>query len=116
MPDGTPSNGSQPDFDVVIVGASLAGCATAIGLGRAGASVALVEKSPDPSAYKRICSHFIQASGVPAIERLGLLDPIMAAGGVRSAVRAWTQWGWIEAPADRAQLLGSTCAARCSTR
>lgn len=105
MPDTNPTdNGgaSSPDYDAVVVGASLAGCATAIQLGRAGARVALVEKKPDPRAFKRICSHFIQASGVPALERLGLLDPIMEAGGVRSAVRAWTRWGWIEPAADRA--------------
>ena len=46
--------------------------------------------------------HFIQASGVPAIERLGLLDPIMEAGGVRPRIHAWTRWGWIEAPPEEA--------------
>jgi flavin-dependent dehydrogenase len=92
----------SPDFDAVVVGASLAGCATAIGLGRAGARVALIEKQPDRGAFKRTCSHFIQASAVPTIERLGLLEPIMAAGGVRSRIRAWTAWGWIEAPPEEA--------------
>lgn len=90
------------DYDAVIVGASLAGCATAILLGRAGARVAMVEKQPDPAAFKRICSHFIQASGVPTVERLGLFEPIMEAGAVRSRMHAWTRWGWIEAPPDRA--------------
>jgi 2-polyprenyl-6-methoxyphenol hydroxylase-like FAD-dependent oxidoreductase len=105
MAESKPSNGSianAPDYDVVIAGASLAGCASAILLGRAGFSVALVEKKPDPSAFKRVCSHFIQASGVPALERLDLLDPIMAAGGLRSSMRAWTPWGWIEAPPEHA--------------
>ena len=99
MPDtepGKPIAADQPDYDAVIVGASLAGCATAILLGRAGARVALVEKQPDPQAFKRICSHFIQASAVPTIERLGLLDPILEAGGLRSRLHAWTPWGWIE--------------------
>jgi flavin-dependent dehydrogenase len=89
-----------PDYDAVVVGASLAGCATAILLGREGARVALVEKQPDPRAFKRVCSHFIQASAVPTIERLGLLEPIIAAGGLRSRVRAWTTWGWIDPPAE----------------
>jgi menaquinone-9 beta-reductase len=92
----------RTDYDVAIVGASLAGCATAIMLARAGARVALVEKQPDPQAFKRVCSHFVQASAVPSIERLGLLDEIEAAGGVRSRMRAWTPWGWIDPPADRA--------------
>jgi flavin-dependent dehydrogenase len=86
----------RADFDVAIVGASLSGCTAAILLSRAGARVALIEKSPDPAAYKRVCSHFIQASAVPTIERLGLYEPILDAGGVRSRFHSWTRWGWIE--------------------
>jgi 2-polyprenyl-6-methoxyphenol hydroxylase-like FAD-dependent oxidoreductase len=89
------------DHDAVIVGASLAGCTAAILLGRAGARVALVEKQPDRDAFKRICSHLIQASGVPTLERLGLLEEIEAAGGIRPRMRVWTRWGWIEAPPGR---------------
>jgi 2-polyprenyl-6-methoxyphenol hydroxylase-like FAD-dependent oxidoreductase len=102
MHDGTQTNGDSA-YDAVIVGASLAGCATAIALGREGARVALVEKRPDPAAFKRTCSHFIQASAVPALERLDLLEPIMEAGGLRTRMRAWTPWGWIQAPAAQAR-------------
>jgi 2-polyprenyl-6-methoxyphenol hydroxylase-like FAD-dependent oxidoreductase len=87
------------DYDAVIVGASLAGCASAMLLARDGARVALVEQRPDPSAYKRICSHYIQSSAVAGLERLGLLEPMMQAGAVRSRVRLHTPWGWIEPPA-----------------
>jgi 2-polyprenyl-6-methoxyphenol hydroxylase-like FAD-dependent oxidoreductase len=97
-PDATPT----VPYDAVVVGASLAGCAAAIQLGRAGARVAVVEKQPDPQAYKRVCSHFIQASGIPALERLGLLEPMEAAGARRPQVHMWTKWGWIEAPSERA--------------
>lgn len=93
---------SRQDYDAVIVGASLAGCAAAIGLGRAGARVALIDQRPDPAAFKRTCSHYIQASAVPTLERLGLLEPMMAAGAVRSRARLWTRWGWIAAPPERA--------------
>jgi menaquinone-9 beta-reductase len=86
------------DYDAVVVGASLAGCTTAIMLGRAGARVALVEKRPDPDAFKRICSHYIQASAVATLERTGLLEPMTQAGARRSRGRLWTRWGWI-APA-----------------
>jgi thioredoxin reductase len=41
------------DFDAAIVGASLAGCTAAILLGRAGLRVALVERRPEPAAFKR---------------------------------------------------------------
>jgi 2-polyprenyl-6-methoxyphenol hydroxylase-like FAD-dependent oxidoreductase len=87
-----------PDYDAVIVGASLAGSATAIMLGRAGLRVALVEQRPDADAFKRICTHFIQSSAVPTLERLGLLEPMMQAGALRSRARLWTRWGWIEPP------------------
>lgn len=92
---------SESDYDAVIVGASLAGCAAAILLGREGARVALVDKQPQTDAYKRVCTHVIQVSAEPTLERLGLLDPIMAAGAVRTGFRIWTRWGWIAAPPER---------------
>jgi menaquinone-9 beta-reductase len=84
------------DYDAVIVGASLAGSAAATMLGRAGARVALVEQRPEASAFKRVCSHYIQSSAVASLERLGLLEPMMQAGAVRSRGRIRTPWGWIE--------------------
>jgi menaquinone-9 beta-reductase len=97
-----PTGTAAREYDAVVIGASLAGCTTAMFLGRQGARVALVEKQPDPKAFKRMCSHFVQASAVPTIVRLGLLEQIEAAGGVRSRARAWTRWGVIEAPPERA--------------
>lgn len=89
---------SRGDFDAVVVGASLAGCTAATLLGRAGLRVALVEKSPDPAAYKRICSHFVQASAVPTLQRLGVLAELEAVGARRARTRLWTRWGWIMPP------------------
>ncbi len=86
------------DHDVVVVGASLAGCTAATFLGRAGARVAVVEQRPDPAAYKTICTHFMAPSSTPTIERLGLAERIEAAGGVRNGVELWTRYGWIRAP------------------
>src|SRR5437763_3325507 len=94
-------SGSTEEFDAVIVGASLAGCTAAIQLGRAGARVALVEQRPDPDAFKRMCSHFIQSSAIPTLERLGLLEKIEQAGGVRSRLRMWTRCGWTEFASSR---------------
>jgi 2-polyprenyl-6-methoxyphenol hydroxylase-like FAD-dependent oxidoreductase len=93
---------TKRSFDAGIVGGSLAGSAAATMLGRAGARVAVVEKSPDPAAFKRICSHFIQASAVPTLERLDLVEPMVEAGALRSRFRAHTEWGWVEPPAETA--------------
>jgi 2-polyprenyl-6-methoxyphenol hydroxylase-like FAD-dependent oxidoreductase len=104
------------DFDAVVVGASLAGSAAAMLLGRSGVRVALVEKQSHPEAFKRTCSHFVQASAVPTLERLGLIDELHTAGAVRSRMRMWTRWGWIlPSPTARCRPR-STCAARGSTR
>ncbi len=92
---------ARADFDVAIVGASLSGCTAAILLSQAGARVALIEKQPNPRAFKRMCSHLVQPSAVPTVERLGLYEPILAAGGLRSRLHNWTRWGWIEPTAKR---------------
>jgi 2-polyprenyl-6-methoxyphenol hydroxylase-like FAD-dependent oxidoreductase len=87
-------------FDVAVVGASIAGCTAATLFARAGARVALVESHSDPDAYKRICTHIVQSSANPTLERLGWGGPIEDAGGVRTVVDLWTRWGWIPAPRD----------------
>ncbi len=85
-------------YDVAIVGGSIAGCAAAIFFARKGAKVALIERDADPAAYKKICTHYIQASATPAIERLGLAKKIESAGGIRNDVEIYSRWGWIKAP------------------
>jgi menaquinone-9 beta-reductase len=93
------ADSAQADYDVAVVGASLAGCTTAMLLARAGARVALIEQRPDAAAHKKICTHYIQSSAVPTLERLGLLERMMDAGALRGRPRLWTRWGWIEPPA-----------------
>lgn len=82
-------------FDVVIVGASLAGCTAARLFALEGLRVALVEQHPALDWHKRLCTHYIQASAIPTICRLGLDRRIDEAGGVRSRMEIWTRWGWI---------------------
>jgi 2-polyprenyl-6-methoxyphenol hydroxylase-like FAD-dependent oxidoreductase len=96
----TGGTGDASDYDVAVVGASLAGSTAAIFLARAGARVVLIEQRPDPAAFKRICTHFIQGSAVATIERLGLLEPMLQAGALRTRPRGWTRWGWVESPSD----------------
>ena len=84
------------DHDVAIVGASLAGCTAAVLLARQGARVALLERSPKPDHYKRVCTHYIQGPGAPTLERLGLSEAIIAAGGIRDSGDFWTpHGGWV---------------------
>ena len=92
---------SHSQYDVAIVGASIAGCAAAIFFGRTGARVALIERDRDPAGYKKLCTHFIQPSATPTLERLGLATAIEEAGGVRNDVEIFTRWGWIVAPPEQ---------------
>ena len=88
-------------FDVVVVGASIAGCAAARLFALAGARVVLVERRPDPAAYKVVCTHNILSSALPTIERLGLGALLEARGAVRTYPEFWTpHGGWVRPPAD----------------
>lgn len=87
---------SNSDYDVAIIGASIAGCTAATLYGRQGLKVALVERQDNPSYYKKVCGHFIQPSAAPTIERLGIAREIEAAGGVPNGdISIYTQWGVI---------------------
>jgi 2-polyprenyl-6-methoxyphenol hydroxylase-like FAD-dependent oxidoreductase len=83
------------DTDVVVVGASIAGCTAARLLAQQGARVTLVDKRPDPDAYKVVCTHYIQPSAMPTIRRLGLSEPLEAAGATPALIDVWTRYGWI---------------------
>ena len=97
----SPSMPARGAFDVVVVGASIAGCTTARRFALAGARVALIERRPDPAAYKVACTHGILSSAVPTIERLGLAPLLDARGAVRTYPAAWTPYGgWIGFPND----------------
>jgi 2-polyprenyl-6-methoxyphenol hydroxylase-like FAD-dependent oxidoreductase len=82
------------EYDAVVVGGSLAGCATAINLGRRGLRVAVLEAHRDPAFYKRVCTHLIQPTALPTLQRMGLDTAIEAAGGVRMHTSFWTPVGW----------------------
>jgi menaquinone-9 beta-reductase len=88
-------------FDVAVVGASIAGCTAARLFAQAGARVALVERRPDPAAYKVVCTHAILSSATPTIDRLGLGRRLEARGAVRTHGEVWTPYGgWFRAPDD----------------
>src|ERR1700756_241710 len=88
-------------YDVIISGASIAGCTAAILYARAGARVAVVERRADMDAYKVLCTHVIQPSAMPVLQRLDLEHALERAGAVQTtAHRYWTRWGWIEPTSD----------------
>ena len=85
-------------YDVIVVGASIAGCTAATFLARDGLKVALIEAHRDENMYKRLCTHFIQSSATPTIERLGVAKELDAAGAVRAHGDLWTSYGWAREP------------------
>jgi menaquinone-9 beta-reductase len=93
---------SEPDFDAVVVGASVAGCTTARLYAQRGARVVLVERRPDLDAYKTVCTHYIQPSATLTIEKLGLAALIEEQGAVRNSIDLWTPYGgWIRHRGDK---------------
>jgi flavin-dependent dehydrogenase len=88
---------TRPAYDVAIVGASIAGCTAATLFARQGLRVALIERHADLDAYKVLCTHFIQPSATPTIQRLGIAAALEAAGAVRNGLQFWTRWGWVHA-------------------
>jgi flavin-dependent dehydrogenase len=92
---------ARTDFDAIVVGASVAGCTAARLFAQRGARVALVERRPELDAYKTVCTHYIQPSATPTIERLGLAGPIEARGAVANTIDFWSPYGgWIRHRAD----------------
>ena len=81
--------------DVVVVGASVAGTAAAILYAQKGLSVSIIERQTDMQAYKKTCTHVLEASATPILRKLGVIDAIEAAGGVRNGGRVWTRYGWV---------------------
>lgn len=91
------------DFDVVVVGASLAGCTTATLLAREGLKVAVVERHAKADAHKALCTHFIQASAMPVMRRLGIDRLIEEAGGMPGNLDVHSPAGWIGCQLHRQQ-------------
>jgi 2-polyprenyl-6-methoxyphenol hydroxylase-like FAD-dependent oxidoreductase len=83
------------DFDVIVVGASIAGCTAATLLGRQGLRVALFEAHRDPAMYKRMCTHYIQSSALPVMQRLGVVAELDRRGAVHNHGDFWTSFGWV---------------------
>ena len=66
------------DYDVVVVGARVAGASTAMLLARAGLRVALLDRSG--YGTDTVSTHALMRAGVLQLSRWGLLDRVVAAG------------------------------------
>ncbi len=65
-------------YDVIIVGARVAGSATALLLARQGLRVLVLERATFPS--DTLSTHQVQVPGVARLKRWGVLDALLAAG------------------------------------
>ncbi|MBP2314300.1 NAD(P)/FAD-dependent oxidoreductase [Azospirillum soli] len=90
----------QQRFDVVIVGAGVAGSVAALLYARAGLNVLIADRKPERDSYKALCTHFLQPSARPVLAKLGIEDAITAIGGVPTKAAFWTRAGWIDPPGD----------------
>jgi menaquinone-9 beta-reductase len=72
---------SAKNFDAIIVGARVAGSAAAILLARDGRRVLLIDKDVFPS--DRLSTHIVLGGGTKVLERIGVLEMLERAGGVR---------------------------------
>lgn len=77
MPDGWSAH-RRPSHDVIIVGASVAGAATAYWLGRAGVCVLLVDRAQFPR--DKPCGEGIMPAGVDVLARMNLLATLIEHG------------------------------------
>ena len=82
--------------DVLVVGASIAGAATAIYLSRLGHSVDLIDRATFPR--RKPCGEGLFAPGVAELERLGILPDLLPQAQVLSGLRLSFRGHTIDAP------------------
>jgi flavin-dependent dehydrogenase len=88
---------AAPAYDVIVVGAGIAGSASAISLGREGYRVLLLDRAVFPR--HKTCGEGIMPEGVGILQSLGVLPQILQQGGFRiRGLRFRSQAGvWAEA-------------------
>jgi len=67
-------------YDIIIIGAGLAGCSAAIQLADQGFRVLLLEQQQYPT--HKLCGEFLSVEVISIFERLGVLDAVRQAGAV----------------------------------
>ena len=93
------------DYDVVIVGARVAGASLALLLGQRGQRVLLLDRDAFPS--DTLSTHFIGGNGVISLRRLGVLDDLLDAGFRRiTRTRTWVEDCLFEGPLGPGDAFG----------
>ncbi|MEN9581616.1 MAG: hypothetical protein RJA70_4625, partial [Pseudomonadota bacterium] len=82
--------------DVIVIGAGVAGLATAAALGRLGHSVLVLEKLPKPG--HRVCGEYISNEAQPFLKSLGL--DLASLGAAPLETLQWTTTGGSEFSAE----------------
>ena len=72
---------SHRNFDIIIVGARVAGTAAAIMLARSGLRVLMLDKAAFPS--DTISTHIVLSGGAKVLDRIGAMEHLERAGGFR---------------------------------
>jgi len=72
-----PSTYQTHAYDVIIIGASIAGCMSALELANKGWRVAVLEKRQSLQAYKKICTHIIHPYAVNKLKEFGVLETLL---------------------------------------
>ena len=81
LPNAILNTYKSDEFDVVVIGGGILGCAMAVALGKQNKNVCLIErdwKEPD-----RIVGELLQPGGINALRELGLEDAVEGIDGIQ---------------------------------
>ena len=88
----------QNQYDIIIIGAGVAGTTCALALQRAGYQVLLVDRQTSIEKYKKLCTHFIQPFAVPILHRLGLQPLLSERHSIKTKAAFLVPGGVIDPP------------------
>lgn len=91
----------EDKFDVIVVGAGIAGCIASILYAREGYKVLLLDKKTDRNSYKRKCTHYIQPCATPIIQEMGLEKRFWDIGALPNNPAIWSVYGWANPDINR---------------
>lgn len=91
----------EDKYDVIVVGAGIAGCIVSTLYAREGYKVLLLDKKTERTAYKRKCTHYIQPSATPVIQAMGLEDRFREIGALPNNPAIWSEHGWVTPDVNR---------------